>query len=103
MNDFQSLLIFVTAVIGITAIMLVILQNNFLSTIEKTKNTNKRKLEIKKSSRDMQIDGLNLIKEELIKRDLQQRKAQQRDHHERAFVVYDAVTGETFNYYEKKR
>ena len=103
MNDFQALLVFTTAVIAISAVMVVILQNNFLSTIEKTKNTNRKKLEMKKSPQAMQRDGIRLISEELSRRENRRYKKDMGKHNERSFVVYDAVTGESFNYYEKKR
>ena len=103
MNDFQALLVFVTAVIGITAILLIILQSNVTSMIEKNNKAGMKKTKVKKSVEDMQRSGINLIKEELIKRDYEKHVVSQRCQHERSFVVYDTVTGEEFNYYEKKR
>ena len=104
MNDFQSLLVFVTAIIGITSILLVILQNNVLTTIENKKRLNRKKSNERKGiSLDMKNNGINLVKEELLKREYKKHQEAQKNHHERSFVVYDTETGETFNYYQKKR
>ena len=102
MNDFQSLLVFITAVIGISAILLIFLQSNVTSMI-KNNNAAMQKTKAKKSIESMQRSGLNLIKEELMKRDYEKHVESQRSQHERSFIVYDTVTGEEFNYYEKKR
>ena len=103
MNDFQSLLVFLTAVIGITSVLLIFLQSSTVSMIKKNNKSASEKIKAKKSIESMQRSGLDLIKEELVKRDYEKHVATQRSQHERSFVVYDTVTGEEFNYYEKKR
>tara|TARA_Y100001938_G_C8050690_1_gene411521 strand:+ start:808 stop:1110 length:303 start_codon:yes stop_codon:yes gene_type:complete len=100
MNDFQALLIFVAVVIAISGVMVVILNQSLLDTINKSNNT---KIRNKKSATKMKKEGLSLIREELMKRELERHYTAQRTHPGRSFVVYDAETGESINYYEKKR
>ncbi len=105
MNDFQALLIFVTAMMIIATVM-IMLHQRFVSNLNKNTNIAKNKTNnYKRNLAHMKMSGIDLINEELTKRKIKRQSMSEAadSNSNRAFVVYDTVTGESFNYYEKKR
>lgn len=100
MNDFQALLIFVTAMM-IIATVIIMLHQSFISNLNK--NTKNKTKNYKRNLAHMKMSGIDLINEELAKRKIKQQSTPEDTDSNRAFIVYDTATGESFNYYEKKR
>ena len=103
MNDFQALLVFVTAVILISAIMIMILHISFLNNAKNSKINKNKTIDYKRNSAEMKKRGLDLINEELLRREGRYKHKTNNADCDETFVVYDTATGESFNYYEKKR
>jgi hypothetical protein len=100
MNDFQALLIFVTAMMIIATVM-IMLHQRFVSNLNK--NTKNKTKNYKRNLAHMKMSGIDLINEELAKRKIKRQAMAENADSSRTFVVYDTTTGESFNYYEKKR
>ena len=99
MSDLQSVLFFVATVIAISSLMVIILHNSALSKTTKKEAKEKNKI----ISNKMQKEGLDLIKQELMYRELSRHKNAYGSNAVQPFVVYDTETGESYNYYKKKR
>ena len=103
MNDFQSLLIFVTSVILISGVMIIILHASSLGNNKNDKINKNKTNNYKRSTAQMKMNGLDLINEELLRREANRKHKTDISDSTETFVVYDTATGESFNYYEKKR